>query len=109
MVSMLDSLRIKNESDQNRLLEKQAEVETKSASLLRDKERLSQLDTKLSLYCQQARCDNVANLLEVGQKSDLKRTWRARILDCQEQLTQFCGGLELEQFLDEVRAERERV
>ena len=109
MVSMLDNLRVKNETDQNRLVEKQSEVASKNRSLLRDKEMLSQIDARLSLLCEQAGCTDVSRLLEIGHQTDLKRSWLARVLDYQEQLMQFSGGLDLEEFLDQVRAERERV
>ena len=109
MVSMLDSLREKNEFDQNRLKEKRSEVASKSESLMRDKEILSQIDARLKSLCEQSGCTDVSLLLEIGQKSESKRSWRSRVLDFEEQLLQFSGGLELEQFLEEIKSEREQV
>lgn len=109
MVSMLDSLREKNEFDQKRLMEKRGELMAKSESLVRDKETLSLIDARLSTLCEQAGCADVSRLLEIGKLSDRKRSLIARVSDFEEQLIQFSGGLNSEQFLAEIGMERERV
>jgi uncharacterized protein YhaN len=109
MVSMLDGLREKNEFDQKRLIEKRSELIAKRESLVRDKETLSQIDARLSTLCEQAGCVDVSRLLEIGKLSDSKRSLIARVFDFEEQLIQFSGGLNSEQFLAEIGVERERV
>jgi uncharacterized protein YhaN len=109
MVSMLDSLREKNEFDQKRLMEKRLEVVAKSESLIRDKETLNQIDARLLSLCEQAGCDDVSRLLEIGKLSDFKRSLSARVSDFEEQLMQFSGGLNSEEFLAEISSERDRV
>lgn len=109
MVSLLDALREKNEFHLSLLNTKQSETKTRQEARLEQKRHLDDIQTRLDLCCQQSGCSDASQLQEVGQMSSDKRQAKQRVLEYQEQLLEFSGGQDLQDFLLELESEREQI